>query len=216
MFFEMFFGIGIGVAIILAILAIVGFLTVAFTVGSIWFSRISFSLLVGLVACNQVDIVSNGLLNFVIWAAIGGVITYGLSTLPRCAGAISFFCTAFVTTIVVSLVGGAAFSIYNTIAKTGADLSITMGFEILIKAIAAVFGVMAYVKQNEKGSLVNPSGFVLVNIDRLIASVIVGFTFVFLYSPWNGNWHTSETLEWIILIGGTAVTFVADMFLNKE
>lgn len=216
MFLEMFMGIGAGIIIILLILAIVGCAVVVFTLGSIWFSRISFSLLIGLVASSQIDIVANGFLNFLICAAIGAAITYGLSQLPRSNSAISFFCTLFITTIVVSLVGGGAFSVYNTLAKKAADLAITKGFEILIKSISVFFAVAAYVKQYEKGTLFDPSGLIGVNFDRLIASLVIGFSFVYLVTPFNNNWHTSETLQWIVQIAGTALAFVSDMFLNKK
>ena len=60
MFFEMFMGVGVGVMIILAIIAIVGILTVLFTCCSILYSRIALSLLVGLVAGNANEIVASG------------------------------------------------------------------------------------------------------------------------------------------------------------
>ena len=216
MFLEMFMGIGVGIIIILLILAVVGFAVVAFTLGSIWFSRISFSLLVGLVASSQIDIVASGFLNFLIWAAIGAAITFGLSQLPRSNSAISFFCTLFITTIVVSLVGGGAFSVYNSLAKKAADLAITKGFEILIKSVSLFFAIGAYVKQYEKGTLFDPSGLIGVNFDRLVASLVIGFSFVYLATPFNNNWYTSETLQWIIQIAGTALAFAADMLLNKK
>ena len=216
MFLEMLLGIGAGVAIIIAIITIVGYLVVMFTCGSILYSRIAMSLLVGLVAGSQTSIVDSGFLNFLIWAAISAAIVFGLSTLPRCNCAISFFCTLFITVIVVTLVAGGAFSLYGTIVKSGATLEITKGYEILIKALSTFFAIGAYTKQQEKGSVFNPSGVVFNTIDRVIASLVIGFSFVFLYSPWNGHWETSVVVEWIIMIVATALAFVADMFLNKE
>lgn len=216
MFLEMFMGIGVGVLIILLILAIVGTLTVVLTLGSIWFSRIAFSLLVGLVASSQIDIVAGGFLNFLIWAAIGAAIVFGLSSMPRSNSAISFFCTLFITTIVVTLVAGGAFSICGMLSKSGKVLEITKGYEIFIRVISVFFAIAAYVKQYEKGTAFHPSGLVLTNIDRLVAALVIGFSFVYLVTPFNSNWHTSETLQWIVQIAGTAVTFVADMLFNKR
>lgn len=216
MFLEMFMGISVGVIIILTIIAIVGFLTVLFTCGSILYSRIALSLLVGLVAGSQTDLVSNGFLNFLIWAAIGAAIVFGLSMFPRSNSAISFFCTLFITTLVVTLVAGGAFSLYGMIVKSGAVLKVNKGYEIFIKVLATFFAIGAYIKQYEKESILVPTGLIGVNFDRLIASAVIGFSLVYLVTPFNGNWYTSETLQWIVLIAGTLLAFVVDMFLHKE
>ena len=216
MFLEMITGIGVGVLIILAIIAIVGILTVLFTCCSILYSRVALSLLVGLVAGSANRVVESGFLNFLIWAAVGAAIVFGLSTLPRSNSAISFFCTAFITVIVVTLVAGGAFSIYGTLSKTGKILEVNKGYEIFIKVLSVFFALGAYIRQYEKGSLIQPSGFALVNIDRVISSLVIGFSLVFMVTPFNNNWHTSETLQWIVLIAGSVVAFVVDMFVNRD
>lgn len=216
MFFEMFMGVGVGVMIILAIIAIVGILTVLFTCCSILYSRIALSLLVGLVAGNANEIVASGFLNFLIWAAIGAAIVFSLSAMPRSNSAISCFCTLFITSLVVTLVAGGAFSIYSTLAKNGNVLEVNKGYEIFIKVLSTFFGIGAYMKQYEKGSIFEPSGVVFTNIDRVVASLVIGFSLVYLVTPFNGNWYTSEVLQWIVLIIGSVLAFVTDMFLNRE
>lgn len=207
---------GIGTVIIFTIVVIIGLLAVTFTLSSILCSRIAVSILVGLVAGSQNALVADGFLNFVIWAAIAGGIIFALSIFPRSNSATSYLCTIFITTIVVPLVGGAAFGIYSALAKLDTDISITAGYEILIKAVALFFAIGAYRKQYEKGSTLKPSGWFLVNVDRVIASLVIGFSLVFLITPWNNNWYTSAKIQWIVFIAGTLVAFIADILLNKD
>ena len=216
MFLEMFLGIGLGIFIILTIIAIVGILTILFTCGSIVYSRVALSLLVGLVASQSNHIVDSRFLNFLIWAAIGAAIIFGLSLFPRSNSAISFFCTLFITTMVVTITVGGIFSLIGTIQKTGTTLEVTKGYEIFIKVLGSFFAIGAYVNQYEKGSILHPMSIVGINFDRVVSSLVIGFSLVYLVAPFNGNWHTSETLQWIVLILGTIAAFVIDMFVNRE
>lgn len=178
---------------------------------AVYFSRIAFSLL--LAAGLKVDWFSSGALNYwVTVAMIFGVICL-LSLMPRVNMAIKFFCTSFITYIVVVAICGLGISIYNGIA--GAEVEIGLVVDIITKIVTAIVCFFGLLKQMDNGvSGIHSTNPVYVMIQRILASLVYGLTVVILgASAVNGAYMVPEWGQWLLFLGGSAVFFGLDFLL---
>lgn len=199
--------------VLLAVTCAIVCLVMMLLSSAIIFSRVTFALLGALVACQQsVTLVeSSGFLNFVAWSAVILGVVFLLSNLPRVDVALKFFCTILISTIIVtfvmSLIGGLA----NMKNADGYQMTTTQ--EIVMKIICAAFAVGGMILQNKKAVYDQPANPVMNQLERLLAAATYGVAISFLSISVMGNWEVGVAAQLLILAGGTAVAFAADIFL---
>lgn len=211
MFLEILLVLIVGLALIALIVGVALGALFLTTGAAVYFSRIAFSLL--LAAGLKVDWFASGAANYwVTVALIFGVICL-LSLLPRVNMAIKFFCTSFITYIVVAIVCGLAVSIYNALA--GADVQIGLVVDIITKIVTAVVCLFTLLKQVDNGvGGIHSANPVYVMIQRVLASLVYGFALVLLgSSAINGAYSVPEWGQWLMFLGGSVVFFGLDFVL---
>lgn len=207
---EAIIGLAIYIVLVAILACVVGFGAFMFTCGSIVFSRLAFAML--LAVSTSLTIVGNGgFWNFIAWTVIFFGIIYLLSLFPRIGGAIRFFCTMFISVMVIYI----AVSIVGSIASGDSDFTMHIVLEIIIKVICTFFSFRAMMAQTESGGLFCFNNVIIVNLERLIASVIYGIAMVICISMSQGR-DIPLVVEIITLVGSTVLAFVLDIFLRGK
>ena len=215
MLFEIIFFGGIGLALILAI--VVGFtmLIVGLATGAVVFSRIAFSLFLGLAFCQSWPLLGSWWGNFLLWSVIVFAAIMLLSLMPRVNFALKFFCTSIIcylaVDIAVMLLGSFFFII------VGKQFEPTVTLEIVIKVLCTLISFGALLTHMEGCETLAANSPVARILHRLIASVLYGAAITFQCAiVMNGVWSLAPWINWCIF-GGTAVAaYVADLFLLAD
>lgn len=211
MFIEIVLVLIVGLALMALIVGVALGALFLTTGAAVYFSRIAFSLL--LAAGLKVDWFASGAANYwVTVALVFGVICL-LSLMPRVNMSIKFFCTSFITYIVVAAVCGLAISIYNGIA--GAEVEIGLVVDIITKVVTALVCFFGLMKQLDNGvNGIHSSNPVYVMIQRVLASLVYGFAVVLLgATAINGAYMVPGWGQWLMFLGGSVVFFGLDFLL---
>lgn len=209
----------IAYAIIAAICVGIGALSLAMATGAVVFSRAVFSLLIAIgLSATYPFFADNDILNCVSWMVIIFGVVMLLSLLPRVNNALKFFCTVFISYIAVEILGVMLIGLIY--ALMGRSFEITLPHEIAIKVISTAVSVVALVKEIKKGPgkfSLRSTNIVLVNIQRVLASVIYGVAAIIIFALSTNNlWEFSAVVNWSIFGGTAVVTFLADVFLMEH
>lgn len=194
----------------------VAYLVILFISSTIVYSRVAFSLLMALVSC-QSDIklvTTSGFLNFVAWTFIFLGIIYLLANLPRVDQAMRFFCTIFMSVMVIYIVAVLFGGIIATIM--GSEFRINALYEILIKIVCLLFALGAMLSDERTAEYNAPKNVILCHAERLLASVIYGFSATFLCWSIAGNWYYSAVISILVIVAGTVGAFFADIHLRGK
>ena len=194
----------------------VAYLVILFISSTIVYSRVAFSLLMSLVCCqSELKLVSSsGFLNFVAWTFIFLGIIYLLANLPRVDQAMRFFCTIFMSVMVIDIVAALFGGIIAAIM--GSQFHLNALYEILIKIVCLLFALGAMLSDEKTAEYNAPKNVILCHGERLLASVIYGFSATFLCWSIADNWYYSGVISILVIIAGTVGAFFADIYLRGK
>ena len=200
------------ILILLIVACVIGALVLLLATSAILFAKGAFALLAAWIISQQnLDLVPNsGFLNFLAWAIICFFVIYFLSILPRVDIALRFSSTFLISLFITYL---AAMIIGSIFIK---DFKMTVLYEAIIKIICigiSAFGIYLQGKKFESESSSNP---IVLNLDRLLASLVYGFSLLFLFVSLSGSLNISITAQYIIVAVVAVVTFIADIFFAKK
>lgn len=184
---------------------------------AITLSKITFSLFVALVCNSRCEIVQGGgFASYAAWAAIILGICFVLCLSPRINCAFRFFCTSATSYLLVEM----TLAFFGTIIMTcfGKEFQLTLFSEIIVKLVCLGFSGKALKETiQESDTMVLFQNPVFQNVERVLASILYGFACWIIFAlNVNGLWAIPVWLEWVILLGSGALTFVMDyFFLDK-
>lgn len=211
----MFFGVLLVILIVLVVAALMTFLFIALSGVAVAVSRVTFSLLAGLVLHqSSVTLVpQSGFLNFLAWAIIVLVVVYLLAMLPRVDLALKFFCnmlvSLFTVFLVVSLFGG----LISTIM--GKTFEISLLYEIIIKVVCFGFSVYALLTQKRKASYEATKNKFLLGVERVFSALMYGTALTFICTSMGNNYSIADGWLIAILAVTTVGAFLLDFKLTK-
>lgn len=194
----------------------IAYLVILFVSSTIVYSRVAFSLLMALVTSqSDLKLVENsGFLNFVAWTFIFLGIIYLLANLPRVDQAMRFFCTIFMSVMVIYIVAMIFGSIIAAIM--GSEFRINALYEILIKIVCLLFALGAMLSDERSAEYNSPKNVILCHAERLLASTMYGFSATFLCWSIADNWYYSGVISVLVIIVGTVGAFFADIYLRDK
>lgn len=204
------------VLIILVVVALMTFLFLALSGVAVAVSRVTFSLLAGLVLHqNSVTLIpDSGFLNFLAWAVIVLIVVYLLAMLPRVDLALKFFCNILVSVFTVLLVFGIFGGLISSMMKK--TFEVTVGIEIIIKVVCLGFSIYSLLTQKRKASYEATKNKFMLLLERVAAALMYGAALTFISLPLSSSSYTLGD-GWIIAIMAvtTAGAFLLDLKLTK-
>lgn len=211
----MFLAILVVILIILVVAALMTFLFIALSGVAVAVSRVTFSLLAGLVLHqSSVTLVpQSGFLNFLAWAIIVLVVVYLLAMLPRVDLALKFFCNMLVSWFTVLL----AFGIFGGLISSmmHKPFEITVVYEIIIKVVCLGFSIYSLLTQKRKASYEATKNKFLLGVERVFAALMYGAALTFVCMPINNNYAIGDGWLIAILAVTTIGAFLLDLKLTK-
>lgn len=211
----MFLAILVVILIILVVAALMTFLFIALSGVAVAVSRVTFSLLAGLVLHqSSVTLVpQSGFLNFLAWAIIVLVVVYLLAMLPRVDLALKFFCNMLVSWFTVLL----AFGIFGGLISSmmHKPFEITVVYEIIIKVVCLGFSIYSLLTQKRKASYEATKNKFMLLVERVFAALMYGAALTFVCMPINNNYAIGDGWLIAILAVTTIGAFLLDLKLTK-
>lgn len=204
-------------ALVAALVIGLGKLVIFLANTAIVFSRLAMAAFAALPLTASVSLVDHGFLNFLLWMAISFGVLFVLSMFPRVNCALKYFCTALISylavEIVVLLFGSFFCSIFGLPAYQP-----NLWMEIAIKVLCGLlsFGALG----DELGTAIIGQGvrsdnFLVVNFQRLLASVVYAAVVVFLVTvSMNNLWQFSSLTTTLIFTGSAVAAFGIDLGLT--
>lgn len=180
---------------------------------SIVFSKITISLFVAVIFHSAFPILSNATVSYIIWTAICLGVCFLICQLPRVDCALEFFCTTLVTYVIVQVISS---FVINSLLKLDLSDWGAIGVEIAIKLGVAFFSITTLLEKFNETNIRKFSNFLIVNIDRLIASVLYGFMCTALTF---GNLPVvfSDAVILAVLVGSVIIMFIVDcIFISRK
>lgn len=204
---EWFFFLIIGMAIIVGICK----LTFLFLEVSIILSKITVSLVVALALNATLPLGSSGLISYIIWAAICIAGCFLLCKLPRFDCAFEFFSKALVALVVGMLLASFAMEQLKLEENSAWELITEIALKLTVLA-ASIFFTRQRFLEVDFGKF---SNVILVNIDRVMASVLYAFAFcavavgtLFVHIPdWIGE---------VMFLTLPVIFFLVDLFVISK
>lgn len=196
-------------AISLVVSCMIVFLVITF---AIHYAKIACALFFALVLNTSTPILNGGgFVSYLIWAAILMGIVFVLGLVPRLNCAFLFSCTLFISYLCIEIVTNVLFGIISLFSHT--SFQFPLAVEIINKVLCTVitYGILASSSCGiGKNIFQNP---IIINIERLAASVIYSFAIFFVIS--NVIADAPDIVDLIIFFGTIAITFFLDLFLTK-
>ena len=172
------------------------------------FSKVTFSLLVALIVNTEIPLLQDGgLVSYLIWAVIIGGGIFLLCLMPRVNLAFKFSCTACISYICFMLITSIITDLFEINIVPQETLDIVTKIAVLAVAGKALLDESGITNLN---LFDNP---ILINLERLVASVMYGFTVVIIIL--NSTTYFTENVENIILISAIVLAFIVDIILSK-
>ncbi len=205
----------VAILIILLVAALMTFLFIFLSGVAVAVSRVTFSLLAGLVLHqgNIVLVPESGFLNYLAWTIIVLMVVYLLAMLPRVDLSLKFFCniliSLFMVYLVISLFGGVISSLM------GKDFEITLLLEIIIKVVCLGFSIYSLLAQNRKAAYEATTNKFFLLLERVIAALMYGAAISFICSPMGSHYNLAEGWTYAIFVIVTVGAFLADLKLTK-
>lgn len=159
----------IGMAIIVGIIK----LTCLFLEASIILSKITVSLVAALALHSALPLGSSGFLSYIIWAAVSIAGFFLLCKLPRFDCAFEFFSKAMVALVVGILVASFALEHLKLESNAMWETITEIALKLTVLAASIYFTWQRFVEV-DFGKF---SNVILVNLDRLMASILYAFAF---------------------------------------
>lgn len=198
----------------------IGLVTVLLS-SAIVFSRIAFALLCALITVQNSDIIlvtGSGFLNFSAWTIVYIGIIFLLSLLPNVDISLRFFCTVFISIYVITMV---VLLIGSLITGNSPDrtFELTTTYEILIKIVCLILAFIAVENGRASRKYLDdaPRNGLMIQVERILSSCIIGITTAFLSVSINGNWPENPHITlaiWIVV--GIAAYIIDTIGLGKS
>lgn len=204
-------------SIVVAIGCIACIIVVFIAIKAVTFSKITFSAIVAFLLNTKSPFFEDEkTVSFLLYLVIVLVCCFGLCLSHRFNSAYMFFCTATVSFLVSLLM---VYGLGNIFASLiGTELEPTVLSETIIKIICCISSVVLWrltISQYDNWDIFGNK--ILINIERIISSVIYGITFWFLVSTSTNNvLAVSPVIQGVVAFGTMALTFAADYLLTKE
>ena len=211
----MFLAILVVILIILVVAALMTFLFIALSGVAVAVSRVTFSLLAGLVLHQgSVTLIpDSGFLNFLAWTIIVLIVVYLLAMLPRVDLSLKFFCNMLVSMFTVLLVFGIFGGLITSMMHK--PFEITVGFEIVIKVVCLGFSIYSLLTQKRKASYEATKNKFMLLVERVFAALMYGTALTFMCMPINSNYTIGDGWLIAILAATTIGAFLLDLKLTK-
>lgn len=206
---EWLFFLIIGMAIIIGLIK----LLCLFLEASIILSKITVSLVVALALHSALPLGSSGFLSYIIWAAVSIAGFFLLCKLPRFDCAFEFFTKVIVAVVVGTLVASFALEQFklesNAMWETITDIALR-----LTVLAASIYFTWQRFWEVDFGKF---SNVILVNIDRVMASILYAFAVATLMM---GRFITGinfpQWLSDVIILTLPVVFFLVDLFVISK
>ncbi len=205
---EWLFFLIIGMAIIVGIIK----LTCLFLEWSILLSKLTVSLFVAMILHAELPIGSSGFLSYIIWAAISIAGFFLLCKLPRFDCAFEFFSKAMVALVVGMLVASFAMEQLKLESNAMWELITEIALKLTVLA-ASVFFTWQRFLELDFGKF---SNVILVNIDRVMASILYGFS---LWGVMVSHMFIAIIPDWlsdVIILTLPVIFFLVDIFVISK
>jgi len=198
----------IGIAIIVGIIK----LTCLFLEWSILLSKLTVSLFVAMILHAELPIGSSGFLSYIIWAAISIAGFFLLCKLPRFDCAFEFFSKAMVALVVGMLLASFAMEQLKLEENAAWELITEIALKLTVLA-ASIFFTWQKFLEVYFGKI---SNVILVNIDRVMASILYGFS---LWGVMVSHLFISIIPDWIgdvLILTLPVIFFLVDLFVISK
>lgn len=206
---EWLFFLIIGMAIIVGIIK----LLCLFLEASIILSKITVSLVVAMALHSALPLGSSGFLSYIIWAAVSIAGLFLLCKLPRFDCAFEFFSKVIVAVVVGTLVASFALEQLKLESNAMWETITDIALRLTVLAASIYFTWQRFVEA-DFGKF---SNVVLVNIDRVMASILYTFAVASLIM---GSFVTSikfpQWLSDVIILTLPVVFFLVDLFVISK
>ncbi len=199
----------IGMAIIVGIIK----LLCLFLEASIILSKITVSLVVAMALHSALPLGSSGFLSYIIWAAVSIAGLFLLCKLPRFDCAFEFFSKVIVAVVVGTLVASFALEQLKLESNAMWETITDIALRLTVLAASIYFTWQRFVEA-DFGKF---SNVVLVNFDRVMASILYTFAVASLIM---GSFVTSinfpQWLSDVIILTLPVVFFLVDLFVISK
>ena len=217
------FVVAIVVVAALAIFLAVGSVTLWSVIAtlSVTFSRLAISVLISAgILFTEFDfkIFESGFLNFLARLAIVYGLLWLASFIPRLEPAIGTLCTFFVSLLTTLLTLGFGTAILDKIFKPEVASQDTWWFAVVSGLCITIVTIINWLRDIDRIKEMSYSSKlfskpIFVRIGRVLASIIYGFVLMLIVSMYLGMPVMSIFAQAMMLLGCTAVAYVADLFL---
>ena len=214
--------LGFAVWVLIALILTFAFMAVVYAavaylmVKAVVMARITVSLLAALALCGLFPIFGeDNLWALAVWVPVCLAGCFLLCSLPRCGRAFGVSCTLMVSYAIVHLVVLYAATLMSWVGTVYyANEAIT---QVVMKVLGIVVAAWISMRQPQRKARVVLKNKLMINLERVLASLIYGVTCMFLFMSGNSNAINSNA---VIQIGvGVVVflgSFVADILLTKK
>ncbi len=198
-------------AIIIAIVVLFITLLYKLLVSAVIYPRIAFSLLIGAITSSSVSITNIGFVDFALWSLVAFGALWLLSQFPRINWALMFMCSCLITYLVITIVVRVAATAFFG-SGNNLPLWADIGLRVVCIAVTVVMFIKEVWAQHIKSAihLTNP---ILINVERLVASIPYALGILVLVLPVNNAWPFPDVAVIITLGCLMAAAFVVDIFL---
>lgn len=184
---------------------------------AIVFSRLAMAAFVALPMAASTSLVEHGFLNFLLWMGISFGVLFILSMFPRVNCALKYMCTALISYLAVEMVVLLFANFFCSLFGMEAyqpNFWIEIGIKVLCGLLS--FGALG----NELGTAIIGSGirsdnFLVVNFQRILASLVYAVVLTFLVTvSMNNLWQFSALTTTLIFAGSAVAAFGIDLGLT--